>query len=118
MVLNHGLRVCFSIGLYVVAGCSGPGGVGEDGGGPSAPPHPGKAIYERYCFSCHAAGTAGAPKLGDTQAWETRLANGEDHLLRTTIDGIPPGMPARGLCSGCSDEELVSAIDYILVNSR
>ncbi len=117
MPLQCWLRIIFFVPLFLVAACSEPKGVGEaDGAIP--PPHPGEAIYQRYCFSCHVAGTAGAPKLGDAQAWQVRLANGRDQLLRTTIEGIAPGMPARGLCAACSDAELASAIDYILVNSR
>ena len=118
MSLRKWMRACFVVLSVAVVACSQPTGVGDDGGRPKEAPHPGKAIYERYCFSCHAAGTAGAPKLGDAPAWELRLANGREHLLRTTIEGIAPGMPARGLCFDCSDEELDSAIDYILVNSR
>ncbi len=116
--MGERLRFCRFLLPLLVAGCSEPGEVGDPSGGPAAPPHPGKPIYERYCFACHIAGTAGAPKLGDAEAWAVRLANGREQLLRATIDGIAPGMPARGLCSGCSDEELDSAIDYILVNSR
>ena len=81
---------------------------------PDAPPHPGKAVYERYCFSCHAAGVAGAPKTGDAESWAARLAKGKDQMLRSTIDGMNPGMPARGLCFDCSDQELAHAIDYML----
>lgn len=85
-----------------------------DGGTPAAPPHPGKAVYERFCFSCHAAGIAGAPITGDAAAWAPRVARGREALLRTTIAGIPPGMPAMGLCFDCSEAELNAAIDYMI----
>ena len=48
------------------------------------------------------------------EAWNSRLAKGRAALLQTTIDGIPPGMPAMGLCMQCTEEELVAAIDYML----
>lgn len=76
--------------------------------------HPGKRTYERYCFSCHAAGVADAPKFGDRASWGTRLEKGEDALLQSVIDGMPPGMPVMGLCYACSEEQLRDSIDYML----
>ena len=102
--------------LLLAAGCS-ETQQGANGDSP-APQHPGKTVYERYCFSCHAAGVAGAPKTGDADMWAPRLAQGKEQLLRSTIDGMTPGMPARGLCFDCSDEDLRAAIDYMLDNSR
>ena len=98
-------------------------GLSACGGGGEAPPsadgeassevhRSGAAIYQRYCFSCHAAGVAGAPKAGDAGAWTSRLAKGQDALLRSTIDGMV-GMPAMGLCFDCSERELAGAIDYM-----
>lgn len=83
-----------------------------------APPHPGEAVYQRYCFSCHAAGVAGAPRFGDREIWAPRVAKGMEQLLRSTIEGMPPAMPERGLCFDCSDAELADAIDYMLANNR
>jgi cytochrome c5 len=37
-----------------------------------------------------------------------------DVLLSTTIEGIPPGMPPRGLCQECTDEQLKDAISFML----
>lgn len=72
----------------------------------------GAAVYQRYCFSCHAAGVAGAPRTGDAEAWSPRMAKGRDALLRSTIDGMV-GMPAMGLCFDCSEQELVDAIGHM-----
>ena len=52
----------------------------------------GEAVYQRFCFSCHAAGIAGAPKLGDAETWAARLTKGKDQLLHSTIEGMVPGM--------------------------
>jgi cytochrome c5 len=93
----------------LAAGCG-----GEQG---SQPAHPGEQVYTRFCFSCHAAGVAGAPKVGDPAAWAPRIAKGREVLLTGTIDGIPPGMPPKGLCSECSDEELAAAVDYMAERS-
>lgn len=95
--------------VAVMAGCG--GSTGESAS--SAAAHPGEATYTRYCFSCHAAGIAGAPRAGDAEQWAPRLAKGPEALLASTIAGIAPGMPARGLCSQCSDEDLANAIDYM-----
>lgn len=78
----------------------------------------GETTYNRFCFSCHAAGIAGAPKVGDLDAWAPRIAKGTDLLLQTSIEGIPPGMPPRGLCMACTDDELRSAIDHMIANSQ
>ena len=74
----------------------------------------GKKIYGEYCFSCHGPGLNGAPKLGDAEAWAPRVAKGEALLLQTTIEGIPPAMPPRGICMSCSDEELAATIKYMI----
>lgn len=79
---------------------------------------PGERTYTRYCFSCHAAGIAGAPAAGDQEAWAPRVAKGPAALLEATIAGVPPGMPPRGLCSECSDAELAAAIDYMIEMRR
>ncbi len=77
-----------------------------------------EATYQRYCFSCHTTGAGGAPRTGDVETWRPRLAQGRDVLIRHTIDGLPPAMPARGLCRQCSDEELVQVVDYMIERSQ
>lgn len=88
------------------------------GDGAQEAAHPGQQTYTRFCFSCHASGVAGAPKVGVPEAWATRVAKGRDALLAATVEGVPPGMPPRGLCSQCSDDELQAAIDYMLSQSE
>ena len=73
----------------------------------------GEEIYNKSCVICHAAGVAGAPKLADSAAWEPRLANGRDMVLQNSINGLG-GMPPRGTCMDCSDEEMSAAVDYML----
>jgi len=82
------------------------------------PVHPGEKTYQNYCFSCHTPGLSGAPKTGDVEAWAPRIAKGADLLLVTTIEGIPPAMPPRGMCFDCSDEDLAAAIDYMVQKSQ
>ena len=76
--------------------------------------HPGKAVYERYCYACHQAGIADAPKLGDREAWTARLAKPREELLENIKRGMTPGMPPRGGCPSCTDEALETALDYIV----
>lgn len=84
----------------------------------SEPSHPGKAVYERYCYACHQAGVAGAPKLGDPSAWERRLAQGTDVLYENVKQGMTPGMPPRGACPACTDQALEAAVDYMVENAN
>lgn len=93
-------------------------GCGEAGpkGPPTAAdgsPHPGEQTYVRFCSSCHARGTGGAPRVGDP-IWQDIEKQGSDALLATVKAGVPPGMPPMGMCKRCSDEELRDAIDYLL----
>ncbi len=80
-------------------------------------PRSGKDVYTAQCSMCHAVGAAGAPKFGDAAAWGPRAANGIDALLNSAING-KGGMPPRGLCATCSDDELKGAIEYMVNNSK
>lgn len=62
------------------------------------------AKYERACLSCHGVRSA-APLTGFSPAWQPRLAKGADVLLAHSRDGFN-GMPAKGLCSDCTDDDL------------
>ncbi|MCV5950370.1 c-type cytochrome, partial [Escherichia coli] len=53
------------------------------------------ALYQQACAVCHAAGVAGAPKLGDKAAWGARLASGVDGLTASVIKG-KGAMPPKG----------------------
>lgn len=99
-----------------VGGLLGCGDPSAAGGG--AQSNAGEDTYNRYCFSCHAAGVAGAPRTGDVAAWAPRIAKGPELLLQTSKSGVPPGMPAMGLCTSCSDEEMAAAIEYMTSRSR
>jgi len=77
----------------------------------------GDDIYNTSCMACHNSGVAGAPMYGDVSAWATRLEQGIETVYANAINGIR-AMPARGTCMTCSDDEVKSAIDYILDNSK
>jgi cytochrome c5 len=105
-----------AVALVACTALGGCGGGGEDVAVAAAAP--GETTYQRFCFSCHAAGVAGAPKTGDPVAWSPRVAKGEDALLASTVAGIPPGMPPRGMCLQCSDADLLDAVRYMVERSR
>ncbi len=78
----------------------------------------GEQVYNTACTSCHSTGAAGAPKVGDAAAWAARLTErgGKDGLYASSISGFK-GMPAKGLCFACSDDELKGSVDYMLSKS-
>jgi cytochrome c5 len=73
----------------------------------------GQKIYDTTCHACHAAGVAGAPKLGDKAAWAPRIAKGPDALLSSVKNGLN-AMPPKGTCMACSDDELRAAMLYMV----
>ncbi|WP_228287829.1 c-type cytochrome [Thiothrix subterranea] len=72
----------------------------------------GEAVYTAVCTSCHAAGVLGAPKIDDKAAWDPRVAQGLDGLMKNAVNGIN-NMPARGGDPSITDEELTNAIIYM-----
>lgn len=79
----------------------------------SSGPRSGEDIYNKSCTACHSTGAGGAPKTGRAADWESRVAQGMDTLYANAINGIN-GMPAKGLCMDCSDDEMKSVVDYML----
>lgn len=77
----------------------------------------GEDVYNSKCVTCHASGAAGAPKLGAAAEWASRMEKGLDVLYTSAISGFA-GMPAKGLCFDCSDDEIKASVDYILENSK
>lgn len=76
----------------------------------------GEDIYLKACKNCHDLGVANAPKLGDDAAWAARIAKGNDALLQSVMKGLN-AMPPKGACMSCSDEELRSAMEYMVEQS-
>jgi cytochrome c5 len=81
----------------------------------------GKAVYDQACMACHAQGVAGAPKLGDVDAWTDRIAQGMDTMYQHSIDGFQGEtgvMPPKGGFANLSDEEVKAAVDYMVEESQ
>lgn len=86
-------------------------------GATSTGPKTGEEVYNGLCTACHAAGVAGAPKLGDAAAWgmSTQIAQGFPLLLKHAIEGYTGKtgvMPAKGGGTN-SDLEIARAIVYM-----
>ena len=81
-----------------------------------ATPANGEAVYKASCASCHATGVAGAPKLGDKNAWAARIKNGKATLYQSALKG-KNAMPAKGGNMNLSDAEVKLAVDYMVAQS-
>lgn len=85
----------------------------------TAPIPMGERIYNNTCSTCHKAGVANAPKVGDQAAWAPRIAKGMDALMQSAINGMPgTSMLKKGTCFACSDEELKAAVEYMISLSQ
>ena len=77
----------------------------------------GQQVYTNVCVICHLNGEVGAPRIGDQADWKERVAqNGLPGLYRHAINGYNK-MPARGACVTCEDQDVVSAVDYLVYRS-
>ncbi|WP_028213208.1 c-type cytochrome [Paraburkholderia mimosarum] len=74
----------------------------------------GEQVYQAVCSACHASGTAGAPKFGNSGDWAPRIAQGYDTLWKTALSG-KGAMPPRGGTSpdDYSDYEIGLAVAYM-----
>ena len=75
-------------------------------------PRTGEALYNTFCIACHSTGLANAPKTGDAEAWNKALEIGIDDLVLSAKAGKNV-MPAMGNCVDCTDDELISAINFM-----
>ena len=77
-----------------------------------------KGEYDKICAACHGSGLMGAPKFGDTAAWQARLdKHGSlDALVKQGIQGLG-SMPPKG-GAGISDEQFHDVVVYLLENAN
>jgi cytochrome c5 len=82
----------------------------------------GPQVYNAACIVCHAPpGNAGAPPLGDIEAWAPRVAKGIDALHMHALEGFKGDkgfMPPKGGRVDLSDGEITSAVDYIVSQAK
>jgi cytochrome c5 len=80
----------------------------------------GQQVYDAACAACHAAGVAGAPKMGDSAAWAPRISQGADTLNKHAVEGFQGNsgfMPAKGGRADLSDDSVREAVSYMVDNS-
>ena len=73
----------------------------------------GEEIYNSKCAGCHNSGIMGAPKYAALADWSSRIDLGLDKLTASAIAG-KGGMPARGTCMDCTDNEIKVTVQYML----
>ena len=81
----------------------------------------GEAVYNAGCIACHGAGIAGAPRVGDADAWVERMAAGMDVVIDHAINGYQGSkgmMPAKGGNPSLSDDEVKAAVEYMVAASQ
>jgi cytochrome c5 len=83
----------------------------------SSGPRSGDDVYKTSCMACHDTGAAGAPKKGDKAAWAPRLAQGMHTIYGHAINGFN-GMPPKGTCMTCSDDDIKAAVDFMVEASK
>ena len=72
----------------------------------------GEAVYKAVCATCHAAGVAGAPKMGDAGSWAPRIAEGFNTMVSIAIKG-KGAMPPKGGNPDLDDVEVARAVAYM-----
>jgi cytochrome c5/cytochrome c551/c552 len=76
----------------------------------------GEQVFQAVCKTCHEAGIAGAPKVGDKAAWAGPIKKGYETLVQHALNGFQePGkvMPPRGGNPDLSDVEVERAVVYM-----
>ena len=77
----------------------------------------GKDVYERVCAACHDSGVAGAIKITEKKTWKAHVHHGIDHMVESVVKG-KGAMPARGGDPNLTDEEIESAVHYIIQQTQ
>jgi len=73
----------------------------------------GETIYNANCIGCHSSGVMGAPRYASLEDWAPRIDLGLEKLTLSAIAG-KGGMPAKGTCMDCSDNEIKLTVQYML----
>ena len=78
-------------------------------------------IYNGGCVACHGAGVAGAPRVGDRDAWAERIDKCVTTLYANAINGLQGSggvMPAKGGNPALSDDQMKAVVDYMIAQSN
>jgi cytochrome c5 len=82
----------------------------------------GRQVWVANCKRCHGAGMAGAPRIGDVEAWRPRIEKGETMLFQHALGGFEGAtggeMPARGGNAELSDDEVRQAVRFMVSKAQ
>jgi cytochrome c5 len=81
-------------------------------GGAAGGARSGEQVVKEVCATCHQAGVAGAPKIGDAAAWGPRIKQGLNALLASAMKG-KGAMPPKGGNASLSDDEVARAVVFL-----
>ena len=76
----------------------------------------GDAVYGQVCKTCHEAGLAGAPKMGDKGAWGPRIAQGQSTVVQHAVAGFQGKtgvMPPKGGNADLTDDEVARGVVFM-----
>jgi cytochrome c5 len=80
----------------------------------------GPQVYNMACLACHGTGVGGAPATGEVAIWAPRIAKGQSTLNDHALNGFTGDagfMPPKGGRIDLSDEEILTAVEYIIEQS-
>jgi cytochrome c5 len=72
----------------------------------------GEQVVKEVCATCHQAGVAGAPKIGDAAGWAPRIKQGLNALVASATKG-KGAMPPKGGNASLSDDEIARAVVFM-----
>jgi cytochrome c5 len=72
----------------------------------------GEQVYNQVCKTCHEAGLAGAPKLGDKGAWAKIIAQGLVKTTENAVKGVR-AMPPKGGNPDFANIEVERAVAFM-----
>ena len=73
----------------------------------------GEEIYNSKCAGCHTSGVIGSPKFASLEDCAPRIDLGLEKLTLSAIAG-KGGMPAKGTCMDCTDNDIKITVQYML----
>ena len=85
---------------------------GAGGGGGAAGARSGEEVVKAVCATCHQAGVAGAPKIGDKAAWGPRIKQGQAALVQSVLKG-KGAMPPKAGNPSLTDDELARGVAFM-----
>ncbi len=75
--------------------------------------------YKSSCGTCHDAGVANAPKLGDKAAWAPRIKLGKEAMYAAGLNGKPgTAMIAKGGFPKLSDADVKAVVDLMMARAK